>query len=330
MQGPDQRYDTSTKTGATDADGGAHALVIYFKNAVHSSKPAQEYLRSRALDAGKLEIGYNTGQFHHGTRRDEGLIESCMEVGLLSKHDRPGRTGEDAYRPFAKYCLVFALRNKVNQVSGLYFRSTLNDQEQRHFYLKDRQGLYPRYPAVDTKRLILTESIIDAATLLQLPAITEQYSVLALYGTNVFTDEHEAAIRELTQLEELIFWLNADEPGAEATKKHAATLQALYPGITITQVYMPAGEDVNSLAQGHSDPGIFSSVLEQSQAPGMEGAKLFLSPESSGPDGGRPFFLVSGAGGCTGDLHRAGPLFFPAVPVLTVSPGWLLTSPASE
>ena len=95
------------------------------------------------------------------------LIQSCIEVGLLSKHDRPGRTGEDAYRPFAKYCLVFALRNKTNQVSGLYFRNTVNDQEQRHFYGKDRQGLYPRYPAADTKKLILTESVIDAVQLLR-------------------------------------------------------------------------------------------------------------------------------------------------------------------
>ena len=256
-------------------------MFTYFKNAIPNSKPAQDYLRSRALDVARLEIGYNTGQFHHGTRRDELLIQSCVEVGLLSKHDRAGRTGADAYRPFAKYCLVFALRNNVNQVSGLYFRSTVNDQEQRHFYLKDRQGLYPRYPAVETKKLILTESIIDAATLLQVPAITSEYSVLALYGTNGFTDEHGAAIGDLARLEEIIFWLNADAPGAEATKKHAATLQALYPTLRITQVYMPAGEDVNSLAQGHCDTGIFTSLLDQGQAPGMEGAKLFLSSEQS-------------------------------------------------
>jgi DNA primase len=255
-------------------------MFTYFKNAVHSSKPAQEYLRSRALDGAKVEIGYNTGQFHHGTRRDEGLIQSCVEVGLLSLHDRPGRTGEEAYRPFAKYCLVFALRNRANQVSGLYFRSTVNDSDQRHFYLKERQGLYPRYPQVDTKKLILTESVIDAATLLQTP-VTEQYNVLALYGTNGLTDEHLTAIRELPQLDEIIFWLNADAPGAEATKKHAATLQALYPSIAITQVYMPDGEDINSLAQTHSDSGIFRDLLEDRQVLGADGAKLFLSSEKS-------------------------------------------------
>jgi DNA primase len=256
-------------------------MFTYFKNAVHSSKPAQEYIKGRALDASKVEVGYNTGQFHHGARRDELLIQSCLEVGLLSKHDRAGRTGEEAYKPFAKYCLVFALRNAANQVSGLYFRSTINDSEQRHFYLKDRQGLYPRYPAVPTKKLILTESIIDAATLLQLPVVTEQYSLLSLYGTNGLTDEHLEAIKELLHLEEVIFWLNADAPGAEATKKHAATVQALHPTVQITQVYMPAGEDINSLAQTHSDTAIFMSLLEARQAPGVEGAKLFLSIEKS-------------------------------------------------
>jgi hypothetical protein len=36
-------------------------MFTYFKNAVPNSQPAQAYLRSRALDAGRLEIGYNTG-----------------------------------------------------------------------------------------------------------------------------------------------------------------------------------------------------------------------------------------------------------------------------
>ena len=254
-------------------------MFTYFKNAVYNSKPAQAYIRGRALDPVKLEIGYNTGQFHHGTRKDELLIESCLSVGLLSRHDRSGRTGEDAYRPFGKYGIVFALRNQVGQVSGLYFRSTVNEGDQRHFYLKDRQGLYPRYPGADTKKLIFTESIIDAATLLQIPAITPQYSVLALYGTNGLTEEHGAAIQALPHLEEIIFWLDADAAGQEATKKHAGALRTLYPQVVITQVYMPDGEDVNSLAQGHSGEALFIDLLEARQAVGTEGVKLLFSIE---------------------------------------------------
>ncbi len=38
-------------------------MFIYFENAAHNSKPAQEYLQSRELDATKIEVGYHTPQF---------------------------------------------------------------------------------------------------------------------------------------------------------------------------------------------------------------------------------------------------------------------------
>jgi hypothetical protein len=46
-------------------------MFTYFKNAVHNSPQAKQYIQSRALDFTKLEIGYNAAQFHHGTRKDE-------------------------------------------------------------------------------------------------------------------------------------------------------------------------------------------------------------------------------------------------------------------
>jgi len=236
-------------------------MFTYFKNAVHSSKPAQEYIKNRALDATKVEIGYNTAQFHHGSRKEEALIQSCVQVGLLTPWGTNTREGGQAYKPFGKYSIVFALRNKLNQVTGLYFRSTINNEDQRHFYLKDRQGLYPGYPKAETTKLILTESIIDAATLLQVDEITSQYSVLALYGTNGLTQEHITAITELPQLAEIILWLNADEAGETATKKYAVQFKDLLPAVRVSCVQMPAGEDVNSLAQAHSDKQIFIDLL---------------------------------------------------------------------
>lgn len=87
-------------------------MFIYFKNAVHNSKPAQDYLQSRGLDATKIEVGYNTSQFHHGTRKEEALIKSCVEVGLLSDHDRLSQTGEASYKPLPRVvlCLHSATR----------------------------------------------------------------------------------------------------------------------------------------------------------------------------------------------------------------------------
>ena len=228
-------------------------MFTYFKNAIPNSPQAKDYIKSRHLDHEKMEIGYNSGQFHHGTRRDEDLINSCIKYGLLLDLNTKGRTGEAAYSPFGKWCIVFALRNQSNQITGLYFRSTLAEKEQRHFYLKDRHGLYPSYPKQETKKLILTESIIDAATLMMIESIKSNYEILALYGTNGLTDEHQKAIKELKELNEIIFFLNGDEPGVKAVQKYAPMLKVEYPNLKIFNVEVPQNEDVNSLLNGHSE-----------------------------------------------------------------------------
>ena len=254
-------------------------VFTYFKNGVHNSKPAREYLAGRCLDYTKTEVGYNSGQFHHGKRKDEALIRACVEHGILLDLGTKSRTGNPAYKPFGKWCVAFPLRDEAYRITGLYFRSTLEKKNQRHFYLKNRKGLYPHYPNKNTKKLILTESIIDAASLLEQDEIKSKYAVLALYGTNGLTEEHQRAIREwlgpptretssdgasssLGSLgrkshlgfseHELIFFLNGDEAGRSAVAKYAPMLKAEYPNLKITNVQVPENEDVNSLLQGHS------------------------------------------------------------------------------
>jgi len=244
-------------------------MFTYFKNAVHNSKPAQEYLQSRCLDFRNTEVGYNAGQFHHGARKNETLINECLKYGILLDMGIKSRTGDTAYKAFGKWCVVFALRNQQNEIVSLYFRSTLakNDasanatQGNRHFYLRDRQGLYPGYPPAETKKLILTESIIDAASLLEQGNIRNFYQVLSLFGTNGFTDEHSQAVSQLTELEEIIFFLNGDDPGNKAVAKYAPVLKAEYPNLIITSAAVPQNEDVNSLLQGHS-PAILTHLID--------------------------------------------------------------------
>ncbi len=182
-----------------------------------------------------------------------------MEYGLLIDKNILGRTGEKAYGVFGKWCICFALKNKENEVTGLYFRSTLNDKESKHFYLKNRKGLYPNYPETNTKKLILTESIIDATSLLQIKEIAENYSILACYGTNGLTEEHQQAIKELSQLEEIIFFFDNDTAGKEAVKKYGAMLKAEYPKIKLTTAE-PINKDINETLQGHEE-SIFIELL---------------------------------------------------------------------
>jgi len=264
-------------------------MFMYFRNAVHNSKPAKEYLQGRGLDFKKIEVGYNGGQFHHGARRDENVIAQCLQYGLLIDKGITGRNGEKAYGVFGKWCICFALKNRDNEVTGLYFRSTLNDKDSRHFYLKNREGLYPGYPKKEAKKLILTEAIIDAASLLQIEAIAKEHEILSCYGTNGLTEGHQQAIKELPQLEEIIFFFDNDTAGKEAVQKYGAMFKSEYPDLKLTTAE-PINKDINETLQGHEESvfiellsgrkDIFLStenkITEQPKEPGTGGSIDFL------------------------------------------------------
>lgn len=251
-----------------------------FKNAATRSQPAKEYLQQRNLDLKKLEVGYNGGQFHHGQRKEDSLIQNCLEYGLLIDNNRKGNTGEIVYTVFGKYGICFPLKNQENEIVSLYFRNTLNNetdeggspnsygnkrqvrQNAKHFYLKNRQGLYPNYPKVTTKKLILLEAIIDTASLLQIDEITNKYSVLSCYGTNGLTHEILKAIKNLPELEEVIFFFDGDKAGNEAVKKYSQQLETLNLKLKFSQVQTPEYEDANSLIMGH-EKDILIHLIEQ-------------------------------------------------------------------
>ena len=172
-----------------------------------------------------------------------------------------GRTGEKAFSVFGKWSICFALKNKENEVTGLYFRSTLNDDKAKHFYLKDRKGIYPNYPGKETKKLILTEAIIDCASLLQIKNIAENYSLISCFGTNGLNGEILNVIRELKLLEEIIFCFDNDEAGKTAVEKYANLLIFEYPNLLITNVELP-NNDVNETLQLHTEE-IFLELLEK-------------------------------------------------------------------
>jgi len=230
-------------------------LFKYFTKALPLTKKAVDYLEGRAINYKLHEGGCNAGDWHHKLN-EKNFIASCEQYGLLKARPANG------FNVWAKDCIIFPLKNIENKIVSLYGRSITNNEESRHFYLSNRSGLYPGYPKAATKKLIVVESIIDAASLLQQKEIAESFTILALYGTNGLTEEHGKAIIELPQLEEIILMLNADEAGAAATVKHYSTLKSLLPHVRITCVQLPAGEDVNSVLCTHDDTGVLQSLIE--------------------------------------------------------------------
>jgi DNA primase len=269
-----------------EADGLEKETVLgkvfsYCKRALPLTREAVEYLQGRGIDYRQQEIGYNGGVLHRDNKHAH-LVNGLIKYGLIKPRPAGGHT------TWANNCVLFPLRNAEHTIVSLYGRSITNNSDQRHFYLNGREGLYPGYPKPATVRLILVESIIDAASLLQQPAITLQHEVLTLYGTNGLTDEHSRAILSLKHLEEIIFMLNGDEAGEAATVKHYETLRNLVPAVKITKVPVPVNEDVNSLLQTHDDPRVLVDLIGQR-------TDFFLSREKKEEEAASPETpLVSG------------------------------------
>ncbi|WP_309608428.1 toprim domain-containing protein, partial [Flavobacterium sp.] len=136
-----------------------------------------------------------------------------------------------------------------------------------HFYLKNRQGIYPNYPNPDTRKLLLTEAIIDTASLLQIDDIANNYTLLTSYGTNGLNDEILNAIKPLKQLEEIIFFFDGDKAGNEAVTKYAEILRELHPRAKISQVETPKDEDINSLIIGHETNILIHLINQRKEIP---------------------------------------------------------------
>ena len=224
----------------TDYDKLFQQLKMNFKTG-----QAVKYLEQRNLNRKKIEIGYNANTW-----------------GYL------------------KHCLIFPLRDKEGNICSFYGRSIYDKENAKHFYLKNRSGLYPSYPKAETKILILTEAVIDAATLSQIETIRSQYGTLAMYGTNGLTEEHQEAIRNLNQLEEVIMFFDGDEPGRKAVEKWTPIIREIKPGIKISYIATPNKEDVNSLSQSHESE-IFTHLLDNRIEIQTAQKDLFSSIEKS-------------------------------------------------
>ena len=215
----------STNQKVMNQDENLSKIFKQQRKSLHRTKKALQYLKDRNLDPMKSEIGFNSYQ--------------------------------SGYKQLQN-CITFALKNKIGNITSLYGRSIADKKGNNHYYLKNRKGLYPSYPNQETKTIIITEAIIDAATLLT----HTDYTVLSLYGTNGWNEEHSEAIRNLTSLEEIIFFMDGDEAGNKAIETYAPLVKAMKPSIKISKVETHENEDINSLVISH-EPEILTHLINE-------------------------------------------------------------------
>src|SRR5690554_3678776 len=205
------------------------------------SPKALDYLKSRGLNPG-MEIGYNSGQYWNKL----------------------------------KQCITFPLKDQAGNITSFYGRriaesNGYNMEYGRHYYSENRKGLYPGYPSQATQTLIITEAIIDAASLIQIAEL-KYTSILSAYGTNGLSTEHKRAITawsnpseiNATDEKEIIFFFDGDQAGKEGALKYAQELAGL--GVRISIVTTPQDEDINSLWLNYGKESILQLIEERQPA----------------------------------------------------------------
>jgi DNA primase catalytic core len=244
-------------------------LIKAFSYFARSTKAeAKKYLEKRELNPAKITVGYDGHNFHKDKEVTAEQKELYLATGLIYP-DKLGR--ENNYHSFFDGCIVFPILNEKGDIVNLYGRSIDESKESKHRYLPGKhQGIYPHYPKAETEKLIITECIIDAATLLQIPEIAGKYELMSCYGTNNFTVEHLNAIKNLQALKEVILFYDGDKAGREAIEAHAKIIKEINPNIKISHVETPDNEDINSLLQGH-EMAVFNDLLSN--------RKFFLSQD---------------------------------------------------
>lgn len=170
-------------------------------NGIRTSKSveAKKWLDKKGLSIELTHACFNSGQLHH--RKPDSFKDELKSVGFLIESEKGTNTGEKGYSSFGREAIIFPLRNRKEEVVN-FCAIRIRIQLEKTIYLND-QGIYPVYPSPSTKKLYLTETIMDAATLLESRIPDNKEAVMALHEGRLLK-QHMEAMKELQHLEEII------------------------------------------------------------------------------------------------------------------------------
>jgi len=163
-----------------------------------------KYLQKRgikqAILINRFLIGYCDGLLPEIISKE--LKEKLKEVGLINSKETE----------HFKSCLVFPLYDIDGNIVSFYGRSL---KEKKHLYLPGtHKGIFNRVVSKGSETIILTESIIDALSLIELGI----ENVQAVYGVNGFTEEHLSILKN-DLVKDIVIAFDNDEAGKTGSEK---------------------------------------------------------------------------------------------------------------
>jgi DNA primase catalytic core len=184
-----------------------------------------------------FHVGLANGSLLEALPQDGPILAQLRAIGVLTA------TG----REFFGGCVVFPLWNTEGAIVNLYGRR-LKDGEVNHLYLPGpRQGLWNAQAARRSESVLLSESVIDALSVVD-AGLSE---VMPCYGVHGMTDEH---LHWLVQngVKRAVLAFDGDDAGRRGMETVQRKLSEA--GLAVGRLALPEGADLNSALCGtHAD-----------------------------------------------------------------------------
>jgi len=181
-------------------------ITDYYHKKLYENKAALSYLEERGIKDSKLYTRFKLG-FADGS-----LFNVCSN-GQKDALKALGIIRDKGAEHFAG-CITFPITDEQEQTVSFYGRAIKDNQ---HLYLSGpHKGVFNLKASRVYNEIIVTESIIDALSLIQLGIENAQ----ACYGTNGFTAEHLKLLKD-NLVKTVVIGFDSDVAG----RKAAGTLQ---------------------------------------------------------------------------------------------------------
>ncbi len=215
----------------------AHIKVLsraidFYHTAFCEDPRGREYLEERGITDNKLfadhKIGLAAGTLLNVLPEEGDIKEQLQEIGVLNDKGKEHFYG----------CITFPLYDLAGNPAGIYGRRMIGKGAD-HLYLPgSRRGIFNRQAAKANNAIILTEAVIDAATLIS-NGIT---NTIPCYGVNGLTDDHISLFKQ-HGVEKIHICFDSDESGDRGREAVVTKLQA--EGLTVAPVILPEHKDIN-------------------------------------------------------------------------------------
>jgi len=238
-------------------------VVTFYVKTLHKDRAGLDYLKSRHLSdptmLASFQAGYCNGTLPGVLPPSGDIVEGLKSLGVLNAR------GQEHFRG----CVTVPILDSQGNVCGIYGRR-ITDAEPRHLYLPGpHRGVFNHYAARTNKTVFIAEAILDAMSLWQ----SGFKNVIALYGAQGWTADHEQLLREGATRQAWLC-LDNDEAGRNGSEQLKEKLAALNVA-SVQAVQWPEGvKDANEFFASRG-PKDFEALLTAAQPqPGQSAEAL--------------------------------------------------------